>query len=479
MRSKRYGNKALRAWWSIHVEAWRKSGLSRRKYCREHRLCEETFTRWLNVLLGAEKLRADRELAREQKAKKRRPNLSTDKRNRAAQAFWAMHVEAQRWSGMTMRDYCDAHRISSHSMARWRDLIDASEAPSDWRSQLHPSARAPISTSASTGAKDEQPNERLTNGHAADLARVERFARRTFSDEEKRAMVLETEQPGRHRLVRGPTPRHRSEHALPMAGAARARQGEARAACRCQHDREGREERFSRGGSVRPAHGACRDDARRPAGRPQGLCARSRNPIQHLAHAFSDDMQRAAAAAADRALNVEADLFARQMVGQRLATRGPFGLLLLAMRTLLFFAGKIAVDLFERERQLVGIKALGTAAKLRPLQLLDDRLQALDLAVAVLDGGGHIANEMLQMSRFGRQIVEIEPHARIYPIRLIRRSDFARFYADFCSFLACQSRPPYTFGRSPVDAFNQHGELCWRERHRTAGIAHPRPDETT
>ena len=70
MGSKRYGNKALRAWWSIHVEAWRKSGLSRRKYCREHRLCEETFTRWLNVLLGAEKLRADRELAREQKAQK-------------------------------------------------------------------------------------------------------------------------------------------------------------------------------------------------------------------------------------------------------------------------------------------------------------------------------------------------------------------------------------------------------------------------
>ena len=195
MGSKRYGNKALRAWWSIHVEAWRKSGLSRRKYCREHRLCEETFTRWLNVL-GAEKLRADRELAREQKAKKRRPNLSTDKRNRAAQAFWAMHVEAQRWSGMTMRDYCDAHRISSHSMARWRDLIDAGETPSDWRSQLHPSARAPISTSANTGAKDERPNEHLTNGHAADSARVERFARRTFSDEEKRAMVLETEQPG-------------------------------------------------------------------------------------------------------------------------------------------------------------------------------------------------------------------------------------------------------------------------------------------
>jgi hypothetical protein len=57
---------------------------------------------------------------------------------------------------------------------------------------------------------------------------------------------------------------------------------------------------------------------------------------------------------------------------------------------------------------LVGIKALGPTAELRPLQLLDDRLQALDLAVAVLDGGSHIANETLQKGRFGSQIVEIE-----------------------------------------------------------------------
>ena len=106
---------------------------------------------------------------------------------------------------------------------------------------------------------------------------------------------------------------------------------------------------------------------------------------------------------------------------------------------------KVAVDLFERERQLVGIKALGPMAELRPLQLFDDRFQALDLAVAVLDGGSHIANKMLQMSRFGRQIVGIEMHARIYPIRVLRRSDFVRFYAGFCSFLALQSRLPYAF----------------------------------
>jgi hypothetical protein len=52
---------------------------------------------------------------------------------------------------------------------------------------------------------------------------------------------------------------------------------------------------------------------------------------------------------------------------------------------------------------------------LRPLQRLDDRLQALDLAVAMLDGGSHIANEVLQKSRFGRQIVKMEPHVQSYP----------------------------------------------------------------
>ena len=155
------------------------------------------------------------------------------------------------------------------------------------------------------------------------------------------------------------------------------------------------------------------------------------NPIQHLAHALSNDMQRAAAAAADRVLNVDADVFALQMVGQRFATRGPLAGLLFARAALLLLAGEVAVDLFERERQLIGIKALGPTSELRPLQRLDDRLQALDLAVAVLDGDGHIAKEMLQKSRFGRQIIEIEPHVQSYPNRLIRGSGFVRFYVGF------------------------------------------------
>jgi hypothetical protein len=132
-----------------------------------------------------------------------------------------------------------------------------------------------------------------------------------------------------------------------------------------------------------------------------------RNPIQHLAHALAHDMQRAAAIGADHALNIDADLFARQMAGQRFATRGPLARLLFARRTLLLLAGEIAVDVFERERQLIGIKALGPTAKLRPLQRLDDRLQALDLAVAMLDGGSHIANEMLQKSRLAIDPVDL------------------------------------------------------------------------
>ena len=137
------------------------------------------------------------------------------------------------------------------------------------------------------------------------------------------------------------------------------------------------------------------------------------------------------------------------MIGQRFATGRPFARLLFVTRTLLFFAGKIAVDLFKRERELVGIEALGTTAKLSPLQLFDDRLQALDLAVAVLDSDGHIAKEMLQKRRFGRQIVDIELHVQSFPNRPIRRSEFVQFCEGFRSLLACQGGLPYALRRAP------------------------------
>lgn len=55
-----------------------------------------------------------------------------------------------------------------------------------------------------------------------------------------------------------------------------------------------------------------------------------------------------------------------------------------------------------------GIKPLGTSAELRPLELFDDRLKALDLTVA--DDGCHIAHETLVEIDVGGQICTIELH---------------------------------------------------------------------
>ena len=137
---KQYENRARRTWWSVHIEAWRKSGLSRRSYCRQHRLDQGSFARWLSVLVDAEALKVQAELKREERRLRRPLKLSRDRRSRAVQAFWAMHVEAMTWSGMSVRAYAKAHGLSRFGLQRWRDLIDANEVEIDWRAQLHPSA---------------------------------------------------------------------------------------------------------------------------------------------------------------------------------------------------------------------------------------------------------------------------------------------------------------------------------------------------
>ena len=103
-------------------------------------------------------------------------------------------------------------------------------------------------------------------------------------------------------------------------------------------------------------------------------------------------------------------------------------------------AGNIAVEVFKRERQLIGIEAFGATPELRPLQLLDDDLEPLDLAVAALDNSGHVAHQTVQQSRIGRQIFEVEPHVQFYSNMLIRRSKFAIFYAGFCNIFSRQER---------------------------------------
>jgi transposase-like protein len=155
-------------------------------------LTETTFSRWLKVVVDDRVLRARAEIEREKRLERRRRKgkpLSPGKRSRAVQAFWAMHVEALNWSGMSVTHYALALDISAHSLRRWCDPFDAEAVSVDWRSRLHPSARPPISSGASSAAS-------LTQPQASEPAYDRRSNRRSFTDEEKLSIVLESEAPG-------------------------------------------------------------------------------------------------------------------------------------------------------------------------------------------------------------------------------------------------------------------------------------------
>jgi transposase-like protein len=187
-----FEHKARRAWWATHVEAWRRSGVTRTEYCRLHRLTKSTFDRWLNALNSLE---SAREEARKRRKRTREP-VSGDKRNNAVQAFWAMHVEALNWSGVSAKDYAAAHHISVYSLRTWRARLDADPLQVDWRARLHPSALPPVSSGRSSAAKETALEKSLTDATGVDPARDGRSNRRSFTDAEKLAIVIEAEQPG-------------------------------------------------------------------------------------------------------------------------------------------------------------------------------------------------------------------------------------------------------------------------------------------
>jgi transposase-like protein len=197
--SKHFENEARREWWSVHVEAWRRSGLSQSKYCRAHRLTETTFNRWLKSIDVAQTARTAAELLREQRRLRRRGGpaaLCKSKRSVAVQAFWALHIEALTWSGMAAAHYAAAHHISANSLRRWRDLLESGEVEVDWRAHLHPSARPPISTSAKGSANDCAADSGLTTATDAESRMPQKQSRRSFTAEEKLTIVLETERAG-------------------------------------------------------------------------------------------------------------------------------------------------------------------------------------------------------------------------------------------------------------------------------------------
>jgi transposase-like protein len=203
---KHFQNKVRRGWWAIHIEAWQRSGVSRAVYCLQQGLDEKTFARWLNALAGEEAARKlteyqtelRREKRREEREKglrKRRRNafgISTDVRHRGMQAFWAMHVEAMNWSGMGVREYAAALSLSPSALRTWRDRLDQGKVTIDWRAHLHPSARPIVSTSASQPASESSLTAAADDAPRAPAAPTRRF----FSDEQKLAIVRESEQPG-------------------------------------------------------------------------------------------------------------------------------------------------------------------------------------------------------------------------------------------------------------------------------------------
>jgi hypothetical protein len=140
-------------------------------------------------------LESARNEARERRKRTYKP-VSRNNQNKAVRAFWAMHVEALNWSGATAKDYAAAHHISVYSVLTCRARLDADPLRIDWRARLHPGVRAKISGDAGSAAKDSPAETVLIEAARSDPPRDGRANRRTFTDGEKLAIVLETEQPG-------------------------------------------------------------------------------------------------------------------------------------------------------------------------------------------------------------------------------------------------------------------------------------------
>jgi transposase-like protein len=192
---KYFEGEARQNYWSVHVEAWRRSKLTKRKYCGDHGLSVHTFDRWMEHFMGKEAAKLRAELLREERRKKRLQNYLPVKRhwkNKAAQAFWAMHVEALIWSGMSAKAYAMSHNISPYSLKNWAHKIQEEGLEIDWRTHLHPSARSKISSGSSSAAKGDEANHGLTNTSTLEPEQDGRLNRRRFTEDEKRAIAEES-----------------------------------------------------------------------------------------------------------------------------------------------------------------------------------------------------------------------------------------------------------------------------------------------
>ena len=205
MAPRRSWAKADNPFWSNHVAAWYGSALDAEEYCRKHDLSTASLMRWARHLVSAEDLRKrtedlqksgrkkpERQPKNGQSNKPKRPrrnrySVRTDSGPIALRAFWSMHVEAMNFSGMGHAEYAAVHGLSPHALRIWRDRLEQSGNEMDWRSLLHPSARAQLSSAANCARRKYRLTPEAADG---------RSNRRRISDEQKRAIVQETEKAG-------------------------------------------------------------------------------------------------------------------------------------------------------------------------------------------------------------------------------------------------------------------------------------------
>jgi len=205
MAPRRSFAKANNPYWSNHVATWYAGHQDVEEYCRRRDISTASFMLWARHLLSLEDLRKRKERLRnlrlerlERQGKKARSKRSrrspryrygvrADSKPIALRAFWSMHVEAMNFSGMGHAECATALGLSSHALRIWRDRLEESGDEMDWRSLLHPSARAQLSSAANCARRKYRLTEQAVDG---------RSNRRCFSDEQKRAMVQETKKPG-------------------------------------------------------------------------------------------------------------------------------------------------------------------------------------------------------------------------------------------------------------------------------------------
>ena len=160
-----------------------------------------------------------------------------------------MHVEAWQWSGLSASAYAKVHHLTRQTLVKWRDRLEAEPEGIDWRELVHPSARprtngGRISTGAKTSAKAQSAETVLTDSLPADPPRDGRSSRRSFTSEQKRAIVMEAEAPGvsvaavarRHEIATSMVFRWRSQFGLGRGKPARL------AAVRIAEERPGRKQ---------------------------------------------------------------------------------------------------------------------------------------------------------------------------------------------------------------------------------------------